>query len=410
MLSRVTRLLFAFALVSWAAPALAQNEWIDTILPANHLLEKLPRITVDGADETGGLFEFIDLNGDGRKDLLLAYRAQVEAAELEKPHDQTLAVCFYDPKGGHYVKLFEETGPKLSALRVTTQNPGQRKFLLVEREATGGVVWTRGFAVLQGKMPLLFDLKTPPLYLKAVNVGDQVEMWVSGKAAPQKAADADKTFRWDEAKAQFLSKSGEVLSDKVLVPTPTFAFTRTHTPTHTFTPTHTSTPEPKATDTPVPIVRKPKPVVEEKPVVAAKPAKSPVAASEKPLTPAEAAQSASTSSSPAKAANTSAVKWWAEPLDAASAYEQLRNEIVPSRIKSGNLTLLGQQAKAYFAALTAKGVPKATLGEYRAGYYTAVASNLRDIGRVNEAKYYLNMVLKSRPDYPEALKLQAELQ
>jgi len=414
--------------------AQAQNEWIDSILPANHLLEKLPPITVDGAEETGGLFEFIDLNGDGRKDLLLAYRAQAEAAELAKPHEQTLAICFYDPKGGHYVKLFEETGPALKAIHVITQNPGQKKFLFVERDGGNNVSIHRGFVVLQGKIPQLYDIKTPPLYLKTLTVSDQLEVLVSSRQSPSNEKSAEKVFIWNDTKEQFLSKSGEVLSEKVLQPTATFtpAFTftftptftptktstpkKTPTPTYTFTFTKTSTPEPTSTSTPIPVVKKPKPAhaTKGKPKhekaperVVVKPSATEV---EKTQPPAEVPESAI--QAPATVALGPApttLKWWKEPFEPTAAYQQLRNSLVPARIKANNLSLLGQQAKGFFDALRAKGVDRQRFSDYRAGYYTAVARALKENGRIQEAKNYVGMVLKGRPDFQEAVKLQAEL-
>jgi hypothetical protein len=404
--------------------AQAQNDWIDTILPANHLLEKLPPITVDGAEETGGLFEFIDLNGDGRKDLLLAYRAQAEAAELAKPHDQTLAVCFYDPKGGHYVKLFEETGPTLKAIHVITQNPGQKKFLFVERDGGNNVSIHRGFVVLQGKIPQLYDIKTPPLYLKTETVSDQLEVLVSSKQSPSNEKSAEKVFIWNDTKEQFLSKSGEVLSEKVLQPTATFTFTftdtstptKTSTPTATFTFTKTSTPEPTPTSTPIPIVKKPKPTHapkgklkhEKAPErVVVKPSATEV---EKPQPPAEVPESAiQAPTTVASGPVPTKLKWWREPFEPTAAYQQLRNSLVPARIKANNLSLLGQQAKGFFDALRAKGVDRQRFSDYRAGYYTAVARALKENGRIQEAKNYVGMVLKGRPDFQEAVKLQAEL-
>lgn len=396
--------------------AQAQSEWIDTILPANHLLEKLPPITVDGTDETGGLFEFIDLNGDGRKDLLLAYRAQTEAAELAKPHDQTLAVCFYDPKGGHYVKLFEETGPALKSIQVLTQTPGQKKFLFVDRDGGDNVVLHRGFVVLQGKIPQLFDIKSPPIYLKAAKVSDQLEVWVSEKKTPLDQKSAEKTFIWNDSKELFLSKSGELLSEKVLAPTSTFTPTFTDTATATTTPTSTSTPEPTNTSTPVLVVKKPmvKKTPKSKPHVSQRVERvveNPQATEGgKTQPPTEVPEAAvQTTASEAVGPVPTSIKWWKEPMNPSAAYHQLKTSLVPARIKANNLSLLGQQAKSFFDALRAKGVDKMHFSDYRAGYYTAVARALKENGKPQEAKNYVGMVLKGRPDFQEAIQLQSEM-
>ena len=97
------------------------------------------------------------------------------------------------------------------------------------------------------------------------------------------------------------------------------------------------------------------------------------------------------------------------PFHPAGAYKQLRVSLVPARVKANNLSLLGQQAKAFFDELHAKGVDNKRFSDYRAGYYTAVARALKDNGRVQEAKNYVGMVLKGRPDFAEAKALQAEL-
>jgi hypothetical protein len=306
------------------------------------------------------------------------------------------------------VKLFEETGPALKAIHVLTENPGQKKFLFVERDGGDGVTDQKGYVVLQGKIPQLFEIKTPPLYLKAATVSDQLEVWVSGSHIPTDQKSAEKVFIWDDSKEQFLSKSGEVLSDKVLVPTPTLTFTCT------FTPTSTNTPIPTAT--PVPIVKKskPTPVPEEKPavekVVESARVTPPSEDTTKPQPPAEVPEAVEPASQAIPSGPVpTALKWWREPINPAAAYQQLKTSLVPTRVKANNLSLLGQQAKNFFEALRAKGVSHQIFSDYRAGYYTAVARALNENGRAQEAKNYVGMVLKGRPDFKEALQLQAEM-
>jgi hypothetical protein len=385
--------------------ARAQNEWLDTILPANHLLEKLPVITVDGQEEPGGLFDFLDLNGDGKKDLILAYRAPAAASDLEKPHDQILAVCFYDPKGNHYVKLFEDVGGTMSAIRVLSQGTGQRKLFFVVRGGGGGVSLTRGFAVTQGKVTRLFELKTPPVYFNAVNAGSKIEAWVSSKKVPASKTDAEKAFAWNESKGVFLAKDGETLGDRVMEPTSTptvtltATFTRTLTPTKTPVPpkkkaTHTPVPEePTSTPTAVTVAQKTEPVATPSKKIVAKPVVK------KPAQPGRA-------SSPGA---TKALKWWDEPMVPSAAYAKLRDELVPNRVKNAQMPLLGQQAKSFFAEMTRLGVNKQEVSDYRAGYYTAVAKTLHELDQDDQAAYYLDLVLKSRPDYQEALDFKAVL-
>ncbi len=390
-----------------AGTARAQNEWLDTILPANHLLEKLPVITVDGQEEPGGLFDFLDLNGDGKKDLMLAYRAPAAASELEKPHDQILAVCFYDPKGNHYVKLFEDVGGTLSAIRVLSQGTGQRKLFFVVRGAGSGVSVTRGFAVTQGKVVKLFELRTPPVYFNVVSVGNKVEAWVSSKKVPASKTEAEKAFAWNESKGAFLAKDGEMLGDRVMEPTSTPTATLTATFTKTLTPTKTRVPpKKKATDTPVPEEPTSTPTVvtvaqQTEPVV--QPPKKTVA---KPVAKKPSQPGPGTASS---AGASKALKWWDEPMVPSAAYAKLRDVLVPTRVKGGQMPLLGQQAKSFFAEMTRLGVNKQEFSDYRAGYYTAVAKTLHELDQDDQALYYLDLVLKNRPDYQEALDFKAVL-
>ena len=390
------------------SPALtkAQNDWLDTLLPANHLLEKLPAVTVDGQDEAGGLFDFIDLNGDGKKDLLLAYRAQVSAENLDKPHDQTLAICFYDPKGGHYAKLFEEDGPAMKSIKVLTQSQGQRKILFVERTGDKGSVTTHGYAVLSGKILKLFELTTPPVFVNEVGNNGKVDIWISSKKVPATKAEAEKIFVWNDGQQAFVSKTGEVLGDKVLEPTFTPTAIATATPTPTLIPTKTVTPVPKK---PTPVPPKPTPTAAQVAVAPKATAETgaPVVATteasvEKPVEKPVAV-------APTGGKTLKVSGWWGPEFELNSAFAKLKTEIVPTRVKENDIVKLGQQATAFFNQAQKMGVHGPDYSDLRAGYYTAVARAFKDSGKMAEAKNYLNMVLKGHPRFKEALDLKAEM-
>ena len=389
-------------------PALpkAQNDWLDTLLPANHLLEKLPTVTVDGQDEAGGLFDFIDLNGDGKKDLILAYRAQVSAENLDKPHDQTLAICFYDPKGGHYAKLFEEDGHAMKSIKVLTQSQGQRKILFVERTGDKGSVTTQGYAVLSGKILKLFELTTPPVYVNEVGAGGKVDIWVSSKKAPATKAEAEKIFVWNDGDQAFISKTGETLGDKVLEPTFTPTATASATSTATLIPSKTMTPVPKK-PTPVPPVPTPTTaqvaIAPKATAVTVAPVAAPTEAPvEKPVEKPVAV-------APAGGKTLKVSGWWGPEFELNAAFVKLKGEVIPARVKENDIVKLGQQATAFFNQAQKLGVHGPDYSDLRAGYYVAVARAFKDAGNSAQAKVYLNMVLKGHPHFKEALDLKAEM-
>ncbi len=145
----------------------AQNQWIDSILPPDHLLENLPWMGEDGKVESKGLFDFEDMRSIGQKDLILIYRQSVPVNELDKPHNQTLVVCFYDSKLQRYVKNFEDEG--------------------------GPIQWVK---LLPGA-----DKKNLTLMLQRDDLNS--EIWCSSKNLPKEKADAEHVFSWDEAKSQY---------------------------------------------------------------------------------------------------------------------------------------------------------------------------------------------------------------
>src|SRR5579859_3892125 len=87
-----------------------QNQWMDTLLPKDHLLENLPLMDEAGKIESKGLFDFEDMRGTGQQDILLLYRQSADVDELDKPNDQTLIIGFYDAQKKGYLQGFQDAG------------------------------------------------------------------------------------------------------------------------------------------------------------------------------------------------------------------------------------------------------------------------------------------------------------
>src|SRR5271163_4385778 len=111
MIAVITMLLFA-------SRAMAQSQLVNSILPPDHLLENLPWQGEDGKTEKGRLFDFEDFRGLGSKDVVLIYRQSAPVAELDKPHNQTLAVCFFDTPSQKYVKALVDEGGSIQWIKL----------------------------------------------------------------------------------------------------------------------------------------------------------------------------------------------------------------------------------------------------------------------------------------------------
>ena len=72
--------------------------------------------------ETGkqGLVRFRGCAGLNQSDSILIYRQAVPVGDLDKPHSQTLAVCFYDPTQKKYIKNFSDDGGPILWVKVFT--------------------------------------------------------------------------------------------------------------------------------------------------------------------------------------------------------------------------------------------------------------------------------------------------
>ena len=328
----------------------AQNQWIDSILPPDHLLENLPWMGEDGKVESKGLFDFEDVRGIGQKDLILIYRQSVPVNELDKPHNQTLVVCFYDPKAQKYIKNFEDEGGTIQWVRLLTGPDKKSLVLILQRDDLKGNQMLKGFAYLGGGMKQVLDAMAPQIFTKFAADSQGAEIWCSSKDIPKDKGDSEHVFSWDESKSQY--EEGKTVT------------------TAGWTGSSISVP-----------------------VTEAKPAKV----------------NESLAASATKATHPSKNGWWDDPLDAQTAAAKLNTELVPQYIKKGQIAILGQKAKALFTELQKKKVFSKDINGIRAGYYAAVASTLFDMGNPKDAKYYLKTAFSFQEDNPDAVAVKAKM-
>ncbi len=340
-------------------PAGAQNQWIDSILPPDHLLENLPWMGDDGKIESKGLFDFEDIRGNGQKDLILIYRQSVPVNELDKPHNQTLIVCFYDSKQQKYIKNFEDEGGTIQWVRFLNGADKKSLNLVLQRDDLKGNQVLKGFAFLNGGMKQVLEAMAPQVYAKFLTGFAGTDIVCSSKEMPKDRTDGEHVFSWDEGKSQYAEGKS--------------------TGTAGWTGASIS----------IPVV-----VVEKKPVETVPKTFAPSVTTEKPIV---------------KASHPSKNGWWDEPLDKDAGATKLRTELVPALIKKGDVAGLGKKAKAFFEVLDKKGVSQKEIASIRSGYYAAVASAVLDNGDAKGAKYYLKLALTLQADNPDALLLKEKI-
>ncbi len=329
--------------------AKAQNQWMDSILPPDHLLENLPWMDDDGKIESKGLFDFEDFRGIGQKDLLLIYRQSAPVNELDKPHNQTLNICFYNAEQKKYEKSFQDEGGTIQWLRFVTIPDKKVPFLIFQRDDLKGGQNLKGFAYIDGAMKQVLDASAPQVFVKI----DGTELWCSSKDFVKDRNDAEHVLDWDGAKKQFVESKAALGG-----------------------PAGWS-------GTSIAVAE----VAENKPAIA------PAASNEKPV----------------KESHPSKNGWWDEPLDPQTAMTKLNTELVPNLIKKDQVAVLGQKAKAFFNELQKEKVPGKDINGMRASYYAAVASTFSDQGSGKEAKFYLKTALSFQSDNPDALALKEKL-
>jgi len=332
--------------------AWAQDNSIDALLPPDHLLEDIPWLDDDGKVEIKGLFTFENIRSADSKDLVLVYRPATAVGDMDQPHTQTLAICFYNPTQKKYEKAFLDEGGAVQWVRVLTDPVSKKVFLVLERSDLNGHQILKGYAYLNDAIQPVLEAQADQVFAGFPADSKFAEVLASAKSVPQKEGDADHVFVWNDKKSVFVDEASPSADGW----------------------TGASIPVPAATPPPA---------------VASAATAPPIAAA----------------SNPAPSAKPSA-GWWAEPLQPETALAQLENQIVPTAVKSGQMAPLGKKANAFFDAVKKQGATGDALAKMRAGYYAAVASSLSGLGRDKDAVYYLNFALKLDPANAQAVALK----
>lgn len=326
-----------------------QNQWMDAILPPDHLLENFPWMDENGKVQSKGLFDFEDIRGIGQKDLLLIYRQSAPVNELDKPHNQTLNVCFYDPEKKRYEKSFLDEGGTIQWVRLLKNPSSRAPFLVLQRDDLKGGQVLKGFAYLDGAMKPILEASAPQAFVRF----EGLEIWCSSKAFPKDRDGAEHVLAWDTGKGRFVeSKAPEGGPGAWTGPSIAVA---------------------ESAPTKVPVVAQ---------------APTPI---------------------PSRPSHPSAKGWWDDPLDPAAAMAKLKTELVPDLVRKNNLAALGQKAKAFFGELQKMRRTPQEINGMRSSYYAAVASTLLDMGNKKDASYYLKTALNFQKDNPDALALRDKL-
>jgi len=334
--------------------ARAENQWMDSVLPADHLLENLPWMGDDGKVESKGLFDFEDIRGLGQKDLVLIYRQSVPVNELDKPHNQTFVICFYDPKQQKYVKSFSDEGGAIRWIRLVKDANQKTPFLVLQRDDLNGSQAIKGFAYVGGSMKQVLDASAPQAFVKFSTGFQGTQIFCSSKELPKDKDGAEHVFSWSDAKGKFVEEKSSGAAGW----------------------------SGSSIEGPAP------PVVEAKATVA-----------EKDQEPVKVA----------KASHPSANGWWDEPIDIDASMTKLKTELVPDLLKKNQIAVLGQKAKAFFGELQKEGKKNTEINALRSSYYAAVASTLLDMGNKKDAAYYLKSALQFQADNADALAVKGKM-
>jgi hypothetical protein len=328
-----------------AGRAMAQTQLVNSILPPDHLLENIPWLGDDGKTESRGLFDFEDFRGLGPKDVISIYRQSAPVSELDKPHNQTLAISFFDAPSQKYIKALEDEGGPIQWLRLLKEGDLKSPVLVVLREDLKGNQVIRGYACVNNQMKQVLDAQSPQVFAQFAGGTQSGNVLVSAKEIPKDNDSADHVFTWDKTKNLFVEASYKRVAgwegDSILLPTPT------------------AIPQ----------------------MVQAAPAIS----------------------------YPSANGWWDEPFDANKSFARLKTELVPQLIGKNQIAGLGQKANAFFKEAQKNGVKGKDFADMRSGYYTAVASSLFTASRAKDAAYYLKIALSYQPDNAEALALKTKI-
>ena len=344
------KLMMAVFLLLMAGRLMAQNQLVNSILPPDHLLENLPWLGEDGKTESKGLFDFEDFRGLGQKDVILIYRQSAPVAELDKPHNQTLAVCFFDTPSQKYIKALEDEGGAIQWVKLLREDGWKSPVLVVLRDDLKGHQVIRGYTCVSNQMKQVLDAQSPQVFAQFAGGAQSSFILVSAKALPKNVDSAEHVFTWDKTKnlfaeASYIDVAGWV-GNSILFPTPT------------------AIPQPKLVQV-----------------------KNPPVAAGHPM----------------------GANWWDEPFDASKSFVRLKTELVPQLISKNQMPVLGQKANAFFKEAQKNGVKGKDFAAMRSGYYTAVASSLVSLSRAKDAAFYLKLALSFQADNAEALALKGKV-
>jgi hypothetical protein len=337
----------AVTLLLTASRVMAQNQLVNSILPPDHLLENLPLLSEDGKTESKGLFYFENFRGLGQKDVILIYRQSAPVGELDKPHNQTLAICFFDTPSQKYIKALEAEGGPVQWVKLIREEGFRSPILVVLRDDLKGHQVLQGYACENNEIKQVLDAQSPQVFAQFAGGPDNSRILVSATAMPKNNSSAEHVFEWDKTKSLFAEASCKSVAgwegDSILLPTPTAV--------------------------PVQLAQAGKPV----------------------------------------AVQIAPNGWWEVPFDANKSYLQLKTELVPQLIQKNQIASLGQKANAFFKEAQKNGVKGKDFAAMRSGYYTAVASSLFNLNRAKDAAFYLKIALSYQSDNVEAQALKAKM-
>jgi len=208
-----------------AGKAMAQTELVNSILPPDHLLENIPWLGDDGKIESKGLFAFEDFRGLGQKDVVSIYRQSAPVSELDKPHNQTLAICFFDAYTQKYIKALQDEGGPIVWVRLLNETDLKSPILVVLRDDLKGNQVIRGYACVNNQIRQVLDAQSPQVFAQFIDGTVNGTILVSAKATPKDTNSAEHVFMWDKTKNLFAENTYKGVAgwagDSILQPTPT---------------------------------------------------------------------------------------------------------------------------------------------------------------------------------------------
>jgi hypothetical protein len=283
----------------------------------------------------------------GPKDVILIYRQSAPVSELDKPHNQTLAVYFFDTPSQKYIKGLEDEGGPIRWVKLLTEPDWKSPVLVVLRDDLKGHQVVEGYTYVKDQVKRVLTAQAPQAYVQFLTGSQSGTILVSSKEQPKNASSAEHTFVWDKTKLVLAEASYKSVAgwegDSILQPTPTA------------------------------------------------------------IPAAQLAQAAKAASHP------SANGWWDEPFDANKSFARLKTELVPDLIQKNQISVLGQKATAFFKEAQKNGLKGKDFAAMRSGYYAAVASTLFNMNKAKDAAFYLKIALSYQADNAEALGLKVKI-